>query len=68
MEYLPLALYWVVFKQELLFQEFKVLQDVDVNESQKDAEHWICTQWNLCEEEMLEEKTELISQGKDSVL
>lgn len=45
-----------------------MLQDVNVNESQKDAEHWICTQWNLCKEEMLEEEAELISQGKDSIL
>lgn len=63
MEYLLLALHWVVIEQALLFQEFKVLQDVAVNESQKD----ICTQWDLCKEEMLEEGAELVSLGKGSV-
>lgn len=38
-------------------QEFKMLQDVAVNESQKD----ICTEWDLCKEEMLEEGAELLS-------
>lgn len=64
MEYLLLALHWVVIERALLFQEFKMLQGVAVNESQKD----ICTQWDLCKEEMLEEGAELLSLGKGSVL
>lgn len=50
--------YWVVTEPELLFQKFKMLQDVAVNESQKDARLQGCTQWSLCKEEMLEEKTD----------
>lgn len=59
----PVGNYW----QELLFQEFKMLQDVAMNESQKDAGHQICTQQNLCKEEMLDEEAELVSLGKGSL-
>lgn len=41
-------------------QEFKMLQDVAVNEPQKDAGCRVCARWNLCKEEMREE-TQLIS-------
>ncbi|KAI5280902.1 hypothetical protein MUG91_G113n49 [Manis pentadactyla] len=49
-------------------EKFKMLQDVAVNESQKDARLQGCTQWSLCKEEMLEEKTEPASLAKGSVL
>lgn len=41
-------------------EEFKMLQDVAVNEPQKDAGCRVCARWNLCKEEMREE-TQLIS-------
>lgn len=63
MECLLLALHWVVIEQAPLFQEFKMQQNVAVNESQKD----ICAQWDLCKEEMPEEGAELVSLGKGSV-
>lgn len=47
MEYLLLALYWAVIEQELLFQEFMMLQDVAMNESQKGAGDQICTRGSL---------------------
>lgn len=68
MEYLLPTPYWVVAEQELLFQEFKMLQDVAVNESQKNAGPQVHTQWNPCMAEILEEETELVSPSRGSVL
>ena len=61
------ALSWVVPDQQLLFQEFGMLRDVEVSESQEDAGPRACAPWKLCREETLEE-TEPVSPGKPSAL
>ena len=50
------------------FRNSRLLQDVAVNESQKDAGPQVHTQWNPCMAEILEEETELVSPSRGSVL
>ena len=57
-----------VTEEELLFQEFRMWQEVAVNESRRGAGLQVHTQWDSCAEEMLEEETELVSLGKACVL